>query len=58
MCHYKKNPSFSGEAQLSHSKRSEQVANQALGGRDTVGEGHEVSPMSHEIARHQFEQNW
>ena len=58
MSHHKKNPLFGDEAQLSHSERFEQVANQALGGGDIVGEGHEVSPMSCEIARHQFEQNW
>ena len=36
----------------------EQVANQALGGGDIVGEGHEVFPIFHEIPRQQFEQNW
>ena len=58
MSHHRTNPPFGGVAQLSHNRMFEQVANQALGGGNTVGEGHKVSPMSHEIARHQFEQNW
>ena len=57
MSHHRTNPPFGGVAQLSHNKMFEQVANQALGGGDTVGEGLEVFPTSHGIARHPFEQN-
>ena len=46
------NPPFGGATQLSYNKMFEQVANQALGGGDTVREGLEVFPTSHEIARH------